>query len=144
MPKGIKGFQKGHASYTGIHESHHMWKGEAVGNKGLHHWVRQHLEPPAICELCKDKPPKELANKTGIYNRDFENWFYLCIPCHRRYDGNLPPGSKPIPQDRICDLCGSSKSFLNSKGVPNWFRHDNSFWCQSCHFKAIRRISHPN
>ena len=63
------------------------WKGNDVGNKGLHQWIRRHIDKPKICEVCKDKNKKvQLANKTGIYDRNFENWFYLCAKCHINYD----------------------------------------------------------
>ncbi|HEX9504142.1 MAG TPA: hypothetical protein VF974_07575 [Patescibacteria group bacterium] len=66
---------------------HSNWKGDKVGNKGLHAWIRRHINKPKLCEHCKDENKKvQLANKTGIYNREFKNWFYLCAKCHIRYD----------------------------------------------------------
>lgn len=63
------------------------WKGDSVGNKGLHLWVRRHIGKPKICEFCTDpNKPVQLANKTGIYNREFSNWLYLCAKCHINYD----------------------------------------------------------
>ena len=125
------------------------YKGEAVGNKGLHHWIRRYKPAPILCEICKEKPPQNLANKTGIYSRDFENWFYLCIRCHRIYDGTMPPGRPRIPPSRKCELCGSVKSATNSKGVPNWYKHDNGFICHACNSiryrarcRATREASH--
>lgn len=140
MPKGIKGFQKGHQLFIG--EKHPGWKGEAVGDKGLHHWIRKHLPSPPLCEICHIRPPRNLANKTGIYSRDLENWFYLCIRCHRRYDNTMPPGRPRIPDDRRCGMCDSSTSTLNSKGTPNWYRTADGFLCHNCRRIIIRRISH--
>lgn len=63
------------------------WRGSKVGNKALHQWVRRYITKLKICEFCKDKSkPVQLANKTGIYNREFQNWFYLCARCHINYD----------------------------------------------------------
>lgn len=28
----------------------------------------------------------ELANITGVYDRDFSNWEWLCVKCHRLLD----------------------------------------------------------
>ena len=28
----------------------------------------------------------DLANVTGIYDRDFKNWTYLCRKCHLKFD----------------------------------------------------------
>ena len=36
--------------------------------------------------ICRENKKLELANKTGVYNRDFKNWFWLCRSCHRKYD----------------------------------------------------------
>ncbi|MGI9011107.1 MAG: hypothetical protein ACR2F1_07965 [Nitrososphaeraceae archaeon] len=60
-----------------------------ISYKGLHQWIRNHLPKPDYCQICKEVPPYDLANKTGIYNRDFENWYYLCRRCHMLIDGRL-------------------------------------------------------
>jgi len=70
-------------------EKHGQWKGDNVGDKGLHKWVRRHLPEPEFCEYCFIKPPHDLANITGIYNRDFMNWSYLCRGCHMNSDGRM-------------------------------------------------------
>lgn len=70
------------------------FKGDAVGYKGLHSWIRVHWGTPDYCERCKcTKPPKayqshwfEWANVTGVYNRERENWQRLCLPCHHHED----------------------------------------------------------
>lgn len=66
-----------------------VWKGEDVGNGALHAWVRRHLPMPELCQMCNLVPPYDLANITGIYNRDFSNWKYLCRHCHMTSDGRL-------------------------------------------------------
>lgn len=33
--------------------------------------------------------PFDLANVTGIYNRDFINWKYICRRCHMLSDGRM-------------------------------------------------------
>lgn len=67
------------------------WKGDNVKDRGLHTWCRKKFGVPfgAIhtCEKCKKEVKKiDLANKTGIYNRERKNWFFLCRLCHVRYD----------------------------------------------------------
>ena len=77
-------------------ENNPSWKGDKVGYVGLHIWVRKHLPIPELCQICEEVPPIHLANITGIYNRDFINWQYLCALCHVTYDGtinNLKMGS---------------------------------------------------
>ena len=78
------------------------WKGDYVGINALHGWVRSRLSRPELCEICNIKPSYDLANITGIYNRDFENWKYLCRSCHIRSDGrinNLKKGGAHLLRD---------------------------------------------
>ena len=64
-----------------------MWKGDNVNIRAsLHEWIRYNLPQPEFCQICQQKPPYDLANITGIYNRDFINWLYLCRGCHMRFD----------------------------------------------------------
>lgn len=71
----------------GEHNPH--WKGDNVGNMGLHDWVKRHLPKPDLCQRCFTQPPYDLANVTGIYKRDLQNWKYLCRKCHMEFDGRL-------------------------------------------------------
>lgn len=66
-----------------------MWKGDKVGYHSLHIWIRCRLLKPELCEVCNIKPSIDLANVTGIYNRDFTNWKYLCRSCHMKSDGRI-------------------------------------------------------
>jgi len=66
-----------------------MWKGDDVGYGKLHGWVRSRLPKPDICPCCEEKPPYDLANYTQIYNRDLDNWVYLCRSCHMKLDYKL-------------------------------------------------------
>lgn len=88
MPKGInkigvnKGyFQKKHKTWN--------WLGDKVKYRGLHKWVRDHINKSKICEDCGSIKNVDLANITGIYQRDFSNWKYLCRKCHMKSDGRL-------------------------------------------------------
>lgn len=67
-------------------ENNPYWKGDKVKYRGLHRWINAHLPKPQLCEICNIKPPRDAANITGIYNRDFNNWKYLCRSCHRILD----------------------------------------------------------
>jgi hypothetical protein len=74
-------------SREGLHrENNFAWKGDKVGYHGLHNWVRKYLPKPEFCSICLKYRPTDLANVTGIYNRDFENWDYFCHQCHIRHD----------------------------------------------------------
>lgn len=66
-------------------EKHSQWKGDEVKRNALHRWIRRHFPPPKECADCNQEKKLDLAN-TGIYNRDFKNWKYLCPSCHKQYD----------------------------------------------------------
>lgn len=65
------------------------WKADKVRYEALHLWVRGRLHKPALCQMCFLKPPHDLANVTGIYTRDLQNWMYICRSCHMKSDGRL-------------------------------------------------------
>lgn len=63
---------------------------EDVKNCALHHWVRKYIKMEKKCHLCGEKNKKlDLSNRTYIYDRDFNNWWFLCRRCHLNYDGNI-------------------------------------------------------
>ena len=62
------------------------WKGNSVGYRGLHIWVRTRMPKPLICPKCNINPALDLSNK-GIYDRNLENWEWLCRKCHMDSDG---------------------------------------------------------
>lgn len=72
-------------------EKNPKWKGDNVGYFALHSYLRRHMPLPQICPRCNKSPPRHLANITGIYNRDFKNWEYMCVKCHVGFDFGLNP-----------------------------------------------------
>jgi len=67
-------------------ENNVMWKGDKVGDNPLHIWIKQRLIKPELCQCCETRKPYDLANYTGIYTRDLDNWIYLCRSCHMKLD----------------------------------------------------------
>lgn len=63
------------------------WRGDDVGYRQLHKWVGSRLPKQKLCQMCHKVQPYDLANITGVYDRDFKNWAYLCRSCHGIYDG---------------------------------------------------------
>jgi hypothetical protein len=80
---GLKSIGRNRAERNGY------WKGDNAKIGAIHLWVRSHLPKPELCPMCKIKPPFDLANITGIYNREFKNWKYLCRKCHMVSDGRI-------------------------------------------------------
>lgn len=74
---------------SGEKSSH--WKGNEVKYRGLHNWVERGLGKPSKCEFClKDGlSGKQIhwANKSHKYKRALSDWIRLCVPCHKKYDG---------------------------------------------------------
>jgi hypothetical protein len=65
-----------------------MWKDDDVGMSGLHCWINRNMPKPesGLCEICNSALLYDAACVTEIYNRDFENWKYLCRSCHQIHD----------------------------------------------------------
>jgi hypothetical protein len=70
-------------------EKNPMWKGESVGYGGIHSWIRRRNNKPALCEQCGIKPAYDLANISGKYTRNLDDWEWLCRHCHMKKDNRL-------------------------------------------------------
>jgi hypothetical protein len=105
MPKfGEPGFNYGEANPS--------FKGDEVKYEALHIYVRRRKPMPDLCEFCGLVPPVDLANKSGKYLRDLDDWNYLCRKCHMDSDGRNDRlresgRSRKIPNG-ICLECGKS------------------------------------
>ena len=73
-----------------------MWKGDNVGYGSLHEWIKNRKPKPKFCEICKIKPPIDLANISGKYKRDLSDWEWLCRKCHMIKDGRYKKMKKGI------------------------------------------------
>ena len=84
-------FRKGKYIYnsTQINEKHKLWKDDKVTKKPLHIWVKRRKTKVEICENCKDKPTYDLANISGEYKRDINDFEWLCRSCHMKRDGRI-------------------------------------------------------
>lgn len=79
MPIGLKGFQR--------KELNPMWKGDDVGYKALHEWIKNNLFKPSCCDICGKEKRLDLANISQKYFRDVTDWEWLCRDCHMEKDG---------------------------------------------------------
>lgn len=66
-------------------ENHHAWKGQEVGYRGLHYWLRRIRGEPSACQWCSN-PKGQWANIDGLYQRDPDDFVSLCASCHKHYD----------------------------------------------------------
>ena len=122
-------FKKGHQS---VGPSAYNWKGDNVPYQSLHDWLRKWMPKPksGLCQQCNVREAEEIANITGIYNRDFQNYNYLCQKCHRVLDQVIDMSS------RKCSICKSSDTCLNKYGRPRWgYNNNNELICSKCRSK---------
>ena len=75
------------AGFTAKHNG--MWKGSKVGYRALHSWIRRNKLKPDYCEICHILPPKQVANISGKYERNINDFQWLCIKCHLIKDGTI-------------------------------------------------------
>lgn len=80
-----------------------IWKGNNVGYKALHQWLNRNHPKPDLCEECGVNPPYDLANITGIYDRDLINWKYICRKCHMIIDNRIEKAKKNLRFDHKRD-----------------------------------------
>ena len=68
-----------------------MWQGLNASYIAKHERIKVRLGKPQYCEKCKTTEDRryEWANLTGNYD-DVNDYIRLCVPCHRRMDGNMP------------------------------------------------------
>ena len=67
-------------------ENAHNWKGDDVKYTGLHTWIKRHKPPSSTCEFCNKNKLLELANISGEYKRNIDDYKWLCRSCHRKWD----------------------------------------------------------
>lgn len=66
-----------------------LWKGNKVKYNALHAWIKRHKPKPKFCEDCGSKEPFDLANISGEYKRDINDFKWVCRGCHMKEDGRM-------------------------------------------------------
>lgn len=54
-----------------------------------HAYIRRHKPKPLFCEECHKVSPIDVANISGLYLRDINDYRWLCRKCHMKSDGRL-------------------------------------------------------
>ena len=67
--------------------NHYKPKQTEILYKSLHQWIRNHKPRVNECETCHQEKRLVIANITGIYDRDFKNYKWVCYKCHSELDG---------------------------------------------------------
>lgn len=90
-------------------EKNGMWKGDEAGYEAIHSWVRKRKIKPLLCERCNKRKSFDLANISGKYLRDIEDFEYLCRKCHMDSDGRNDKlrenGKSRKLSFKICPIC---------------------------------------
>lgn len=55
----------------------------------LHRWVRKFKIKPDFCVSCNSVPPVDVANISGKYKEDLNDFEWLCRKCHMKKDGRI-------------------------------------------------------
>jgi len=76
-------------SFANIGSKNSNWKGDKVGMCALHSWVKRNKPKSEFCECCKKVNPYDLANISGKYLRDVNDYEWLCRRCHIHKDGRI-------------------------------------------------------
>jgi hypothetical protein len=89
--KGIKRSAESRERYrlSKLGELNPKWVGDKIGYLGLHDWIKRRLPKPKLCISCNVRPPYDLANISGRYLRDLDDWHWLCRRCHMLSDGRM-------------------------------------------------------
>jgi len=70
-------------------ENNPYWKGDNVGYYPLHQWIKKYKPKPQFCVICGINPPYDLANISGKYKRDVNDFKWVCRRCHMEEDGRI-------------------------------------------------------
>jgi len=77
------------------------WKGDSIGNSGVHTWIITQKGNPEKCANCGklgsyyeytrggktiNRWTIDLANIDHSYKRNIDDFIGLCVKCHRKYD----------------------------------------------------------
>ncbi len=65
------------------------WKGDNAGRIAQHAWIRRRKPKPALCVRCEERKPFDLANISGDYKRDVDDYEWLCRRCHMKDDKRI-------------------------------------------------------
>jgi hypothetical protein len=87
-------------SWRSRDERNKNWKGESAGYCAIHTYVKLRKQKPKSCEFCHQNKKLDLANKSGKYKRDLDDWYWLCRKCHQDFDGyTLKLQQRKVPMD---------------------------------------------
>lgn len=119
-------------------EKHPLWKADKAGYHAIHRHVRKYNPPPKTCQDCNlVTDDLELANITGVYDRNIESYRYLCHFCHMKLDGKK---HRIDMSERRCHVCTNNKTYTKKNGWSYWYRVDGKLTCGRCYSRYRRYL----
>lgn len=67
-------------------DNHGLWVGDKIKYSGLHNYMRKYKDKADKCEFCSQVKKLDLANISGEYKRDVNDFIWLCRKCHIAFD----------------------------------------------------------
>lgn len=138
----ISALNRGRSKSCGCLNKEKKWKkqnfkGYGFSNETLHDRMKKLINKAELCQICKQKQPVDLANKSQKYLMKKSDWMWLCRQCHIRYDR----GWKFIRNKwfKTCKKCNKQKEVNES----NFYKQKTGSWfiyCKPCWSK----IKYPN
>lgn len=83
----------------------------------FHNFARRHFQRPSACEHCgtNEKRMFHWATKDRKKGgRERQDWFFLCVPCHSKYDGRTGRTMSEKTKRKI-----GNKNAINLRGNQN-------------------------
>lgn len=94
-----------HSCSVGKGREHSRWVGDEITYQDIHSWLRNKKKDE--CDFCGISERLELAFKKGNkHERRIENYYTLCIKCHRQYDSH-EAWNKGLrtKENKMCEYC---------------------------------------
>lgn len=117
-----------------------MWRGDSAKKEAIHIWVKNRKPKPELCEKCHLRPPNDLANISGEYRRDVEDYQWLCRKCHMDSDGrynNLRQYSTRDGHVVQCRNCGHWRFFTGRGKIMRCFMCNKTMPVDRCNKVAV-------
>lgn len=125
----LKGLEIGWTNKSG--DKNPIWVGDKIGYEGLHGWIKRNKPKMELCECCNKNKSYDLANVSGEYKRDINDFEWLCRKCHMKKDGRIEQLSiisknqihskRTIEVIKECSVCKKEYIIIKNKIKTNKF-----------------------
>ena len=62
------------------------WKGDEASYVAIHMWLRKCFGKADHCDMCGGGKNYHWSCRNGKPDRNLQNWWMLCVKCHKNYD----------------------------------------------------------